>query len=104
MGSDIYQVIMNIWLSFFYQLNNILCYRLVFSFWCEQSIPEQRNGGGDGKHASIPIGVGEGSFIKRAIIDKNAKIGKNVKVLLAKGMIDTNTLFLKHYNGWFVVM
>ena len=29
----------------------------------------------------IPIGIGEGSHIKRAIIDKNARIGKNVMVL-----------------------
>lgn len=43
----------------------------------------QSIGGRDTKHDSVPIGVGEGSFIKKAIIDKNAKIGKNVKVLLA---------------------
>ncbi|KAF6138412.1 hypothetical protein GIB67_030997 [Kingdonia uniflora] len=29
----------------------------------------------------IPIGIGEGSCIKKAIIDKNARIGKNVKIL-----------------------
>lgn len=29
----------------------------------------------------IPIGIGEGSQIKKAIIDKNVRIGKNVKVL-----------------------
>lgn len=28
----------------------------------------------------IPIGIGEGSQIKKAIIDKNVRIGKNVKV------------------------
>ncbi|XP_019195798.1 PREDICTED: inactive glucose-1-phosphate adenylyltransferase small subunit 2, chloroplastic-like isoform X2 [Ipomoea nil] len=28
-----------------------------------------------------PIGIGEGSHIKKAIIDKNARIGKNVKIL-----------------------
>lgn len=28
----------------------------------------------------IPVGIGEGSHIKKAIIDKNARIGKNVKV------------------------
>nr|KAJ0218140.1 hypothetical protein LSAT_V11C300128730 [Lactuca sativa] len=55
-----------------------------------QSIPEQRNGGGDGKHASIPIGVGEGSFIKRAIIDKNAKIGKNVKIINRDNVLEGN--------------
>ena len=29
----------------------------------------------------IPMGIGEGSIIKRAIIDKNARIGKNVKII-----------------------
>ncbi len=29
----------------------------------------------------IPMGIGEGSVIKRAIIDKNARIGKNVKII-----------------------
>lgn len=30
---------------------------------------------------SIPIGIGRDSHIKRAIIDKNARIGDNVKVI-----------------------
>ena len=29
----------------------------------------------------IPMGIGEGSVIRRAIIDKNARIGKNVKII-----------------------
>lgn len=29
---------------------------------------------------SVPIGIGKSSHIKRAIIDKNARIGENVKV------------------------
>lgn len=29
---------------------------------------------------SVPIGIGKSSHIKRAIIDKNARIGDNVKV------------------------
>lgn len=29
---------------------------------------------------SVPIGIGKNSHIKRAIIDKNARIGDNVKV------------------------
>lgn len=29
---------------------------------------------------SVPIGIGRNSHIKRAIIDKNARIGENVKV------------------------
>ncbi|GKD72561.1 inactive glucose-1-phosphate adenylyltransferase small subunit 2, chloroplastic [Tanacetum coccineum] len=33
----------------------------------------------DTKQVNVPIGIGEGSHIKKAIIDKNAKIGRNVK-------------------------
>ena len=29
----------------------------------------------------IPIGIGEGSVIRRAIIDKNARIGRNVQII-----------------------
>lgn len=29
---------------------------------------------------SVPIGIGKNAHIKRAIIDKNARIGDNVKV------------------------
>ena len=29
----------------------------------------------------IPIGIGEGSIIKRAIVDKNARIGRNVQIV-----------------------
>ena len=29
---------------------------------------------------SVPVGIGKNSHIKRAIIDKNARIGDNVKV------------------------
>ena len=43
-----------------------------------ESIPERdelrRNGG-------IPMGVGEGSTVKRAILDKNARVGRNVTIV-----------------------
>lgn len=35
----------------------------------------------DNRGCSVPLGVGERSVIKRAIIDKNARIGKGVKIL-----------------------
>lgn len=35
----------------------------------------------EGPSSSIPMGVGERSVIKRAIIDKNARIGKGVKII-----------------------
>ncbi|KAI3813666.1 hypothetical protein L1987_18395 [Smallanthus sonchifolius] len=43
-----------------------------------QSVPEQS------------IGVGEGSFIKKAIIDKNVKIGKNVKIINRDNVLEGN--------------
>lgn len=38
-----------------------------------------------------PVGIGENSIIKNAIIDKNARIGKNVKIINEAG--------LEHYDG-----
>lgn len=38
----------------------------------------------DSEGMGIPIGIGEGSHIRRAIVDKNARIGKNVMVLQYK--------------------
>lgn len=31
--------------------------------------------------SNIPIGIGEGAVIKKAIVDKNARIGKNVLII-----------------------
>lgn len=36
---------------------------------------------GKGNAVTIPIGIGEGSHIRKAIVDKNSRIGKNVMVL-----------------------
>ncbi|XP_076927402.1 inactive glucose-1-phosphate adenylyltransferase small subunit 2, chloroplastic-like [Bidens hawaiensis] len=45
---------------------------------CKQSVSEES------------IGVGEGSFIKKAIIDKNVKIGKNVKMINRDNVVERN--------------
>ncbi|KAJ9564508.1 hypothetical protein OSB04_000474 [Centaurea solstitialis] len=55
-----------------------------------QSVPEQNTGGIHTKHPSVPIGIGEGSLIKKAIIDKNAKIGKNVKIINRDNVLEGN--------------
>jgi glucose-1-phosphate adenylyltransferase len=34
----------------------------------------------------IPVGIGEGSTIRRAIIDKNARIGRNVQIINKEGI------------------
>ncbi|KAL8487219.1 hypothetical protein ACS0TY_023766 [Phlomoides rotata] len=36
---------------------------------------------GEGDTIAIPIGIGEGSHIRKAIVDKNARVGKNVMIM-----------------------
>ncbi len=36
------------------------------------------------------VGIGEGTFIKRAIIDKNARIGKNARLLNEAGVAEAD--------------
>lgn len=45
-------------------------------------IEDVRKNGMEEKGISVPIGIGEDSHIRKAIVDKNARIGKNVMVLL----------------------
>ncbi|CAN1150488.1 Glucose-1-phosphate adenylyltransferase [Linum perenne] len=33
------------------------------------------------KEIDVPIGIGDDTLIKKAIVDKNARIGRNVKVI-----------------------
>ncbi len=33
------------------------------------------------QHGGVPIGIGEGTTIRRAIIDKNTRIGRNVQII-----------------------
>ncbi|KAM0057429.1 putative glucose-1-phosphate adenylyltransferase [Helianthus debilis subsp. tardiflorus] len=44
------------------------------------------------------IGVGEGSFIKKAIIDKNVRIGKNVKIINRDNVLEGNN----ETNGYII--
>jgi glucose-1-phosphate adenylyltransferase len=39
---------------------------------------------------SLPLGIGSGSTIRRAIIDKNARIGSNVKIVNKDGIDEAN--------------
>jgi ADP-glucose pyrophosphorylase len=43
---------------------------------------------------SVPIGIGRNSHIKRAIVDKNARIGENVKVIILSNYIHLHSLIL----------
>ncbi|MCM1983577.1 glucose-1-phosphate adenylyltransferase [Lyngbya confervoides] len=38
--------------------------------------------------SSLPIGIGKNSVVRRAIIDKNVRIGQNVKIINEKGLED----------------
>ncbi|XP_060179140.1 inactive glucose-1-phosphate adenylyltransferase small subunit 2, chloroplastic [Lycium barbarum] len=46
----------------------------------------------------IPIGIGEGSQIRKAIIDKNVRIGKNVKILNKENVQECNN----EANGYII--
>ncbi|KAL7127982.1 hypothetical protein ABFS83_14G285100 [Erythranthe nasuta] len=48
------------------------------------------NGMNEGEANGIPIGIGEGSHIRKAIIDKNARIGKNVKIINKENVQEGN--------------
>ena len=38
------------------------------------------------KAGDIPVGIGEGSYIENAILDKNARVGKNVHISNKEGI------------------
>jgi glucose-1-phosphate adenylyltransferase len=49
----------------------------------------------------LPIGVGKGSHIKGAIVDKNARIGRFCKLINAAGVVEATHLD-KHDRGWVI--
>jgi len=53
--------------------------------WYEQPEDVRRNQG----EGIVNLGVGAGSVIERAIVDKNSRIGRNVKVLNETGIVDS---------------
>jgi glucose-1-phosphate adenylyltransferase len=44
----------------------------------------------DLRSGKIPIGIGENTTIRRAIVDKNVRIGKNVQIINKEGIQDVN--------------
>jgi glucose-1-phosphate adenylyltransferase len=48
--------------------------------------PDQGHPGHDGNRP--PLGIGDGTVIERAIIDKNVRIGRNVKIVNTKEIRD----------------
>ncbi|WP_165250063.1 glucose-1-phosphate adenylyltransferase [Paludisphaera soli] len=58
---------------------------LMGSDWYEQAADVRQNQG----EGLVNLGVGAGSVIERAIVDKNSRIGRNVKVLNETGIVDS---------------
>ncbi|KAI5670052.1 hypothetical protein M9H77_19905 [Catharanthus roseus] len=52
----------------------------------------------DDVEAGIPIGIGEGSYIRKAIVDKNVRIGKNVKIINKDKVVEGN----KEEDGYII--
>jgi glucose-1-phosphate adenylyltransferase len=46
----------------------------------------------------LPMGVGDGSVIRRAIVDKNARIGENCQIINKEGVKEAN----REANGWVI--
>ena len=44
----------------------------------------------DLKNGKVPMGIGENTIIRHAIIDKNARIGKNVQIINKDRIQDVN--------------
>jgi glucose-1-phosphate adenylyltransferase len=47
----------------------------------------------------VPTGIGRNTIIRKAIVDKNARIGRNVKILNKNGAIDDDT---HEKEGWYI--
>jgi len=82
MGADYYEVFSQMKVTLEVDIAVICFYKLKYGhrimLWL-QTEADKRFLAAKG---SVPIGIGKNTHIKRAIIDKNARIGDNVKVLL----------------------
>lgn len=58
----------------------------------EEQVAQLKAAGG------VPLGIGEGSFITNAIIDKNARIGKNVQIINKEGVEEA-----KHEDKGYII-
>lgn len=65
--------------------NNICCFFFITLLLTQACFNQQgediQSSGKCINHKAIPVGIGEDTQIKKAVIDKNARIGKNVLVL-----------------------
>ncbi len=61
-----------------------------------QSFDERYDDAGSGL---VPTGIGRNTIVRKAIIDKNARIGRNVKILNKDGAIDDDS---HEKDGWYI--
>jgi hypothetical protein len=47
----------------------------------------------------LPMGIGSGSVVRKTLIDKNARIGENVKILNKEGVVEN---FSTESKGWII--
>lgn len=47
----------------------------------------------------LPMGIGAGSTVRKALIDKNARIGENVQILNKEGVVEN---FSTESKGWVI--
>lgn len=45
----------------------------------------------------LPMGIGAGSVVRKALIDKNARIGENVQILNKEGVVENLSTESKGY-------
>jgi hypothetical protein len=45
----------------------------------------------------LPMGIGSGSVVRKALIDKNARIGENVQILNKEGVVENLSTESKGY-------
>ncbi len=53
----------------------------------------------DDEAGIVPTGIGKNTIIRKAIVDKNARIGRNVKILNKNGVIDDES---HEDEGWYI--
>jgi glucose-1-phosphate adenylyltransferase len=54
-------------------------------------------------HAGVPIGIGQDSVLDRVIVDKNARIGRGVRLVNERGVQDADAGHYYIRNGIIVV-
>lgn len=101
MGSDTYPVRQTKWDLIFFGETHGLSNRI-------HTFLQRISGGGGGVEGDdamyIPIGIGKDTYIRKAIVDKNARIGKNVKVeeRMKYSSLDSNEI--RQDMIWFVCL